>query len=381
MNGTIAARNLAGDRLVVCDVALFYAERSGGIRTYLNEKARHARESGAFEHHLVIPGRRERHTGGRHELRSLQLAASNGYRLPLGTVRETLRAIRPDVVILHDPFWRPLSVTREAHRLGAAVVAVHHASPALHAAGIPGPDALYLPALRRIYQHAYEHVDAVMSTLDPWPDLIPAHAPLFARSIRAGGSKSAGIELRFGLDSAFRPGPTVPGDALLYVGRVSLEKRIVDILDAMALAGWGRPLRIVGDGPAKPLIEARARRLGLGHLIEMRPFVADRRALARLYRQAACVVAPGPHETFGLAVLEAAASGAHVVACSSTPAATLAAPLVHTFTPKDPSDLARAVEHALATPPDPAAAFALAAGLSWERVFEAELRELKRLCR
>ena len=76
-------------------------------------------------------------------------------------------AIRPDVVILHDPFWRPISVTREAHRLGAAVIAVHHASPALHAAGIPGPDALYLPALRRIYQLAYEHVDAVMSTLDP----------------------------------------------------------------------------------------------------------------------------------------------------------------------------------------------------------------------
>jgi alpha-1,6-mannosyltransferase len=378
VNGTIAARSLSRDRLVVCDVALFYAERSGGIRTYLNEKARHARESGAFEHHLVIPGRRERHTSGRHELRSLQLAASNGYRLPLGTVRETLRAIRPDVVIMHDPFWRPLSVTREAHRLGAAVVAVHHASPALHAAGIPGPDALYLPALRRIYQHAYEHVDAVMSTVDPWSDLGPPHPPLFARSVRR---RSVEIELRFGLDSAFRPGPTVPGDALLYVGRVSLEKRIGDILDAMALAGWGRPLRIVGDGPAKPLIEARARRLGLSDLIEMCPFVADRRALARLYRQAACVVAPGPHETFGLAVLEAVASGARVVACSSTPAATLAAPLVHTFTPKHPSDLARAVEHALATPPDPAAAFALAAGLSWERVFEAELRGLKRLCR
>jgi hypothetical protein len=80
-------------------------------------------------------------------------------------------------------------------------------------------------------------------------------------------------------------------------------------------------------------------------------------------------------------VLEAAASGARVVACSSTPAARLAAPLVHTFTPKDPSDLARAVEQALATRPDPAAASALAAGLSWERVFEAELRELRRLCR
>jgi len=367
VNRTAAAPHPAGDRLVICDVALFYAERSGGIRTYLNEKARFAAQTRAFEHHLVVPGQRERHVGGRHELRSLQLAASNGYRLPLGgrPLRETLRAIRPDVVILHDPFWRPLSVTREAHRLGAVVVAVHHASPALNAAGLPGPDALYLPALRRIYQHAYEHVDAVMSTIDPEPDC----------------GRSAAIKLHFGLDPAFRPGPAVHGDELLYVGRVSLEKRIADILDAMALAGWDRPLRIVGDGPARGLVEARARRLGLTHLVELWPFVADRRALARLYREAACVVAPGPHETFGLAVLEAAASGARVVACSSTPATVVAGPLVHTFRPKDPADLARAIGCALATPRDPGTASALGAAMRWERVFEAELRDLERLCR
>ena len=69
VNGRVAARAVAGDLLVVCDVALFYAERSGGIRTYLNEKARFAAETGAFEHHLVVPGKRERHAGGRHELR------------------------------------------------------------------------------------------------------------------------------------------------------------------------------------------------------------------------------------------------------------------------------------------------------------------------
>lgn len=367
MNRTVAAPRTPGGRLVVCDVALFYAERSGGIRTYLNEKTRFAASSGAFEHHLIVPGKHVRHVGGRHELRSLQLAASNGYRLPLGAapLRETLRAIRPDVVILHDPFWRPLSVTREAHRLGATVVAVHHASPALHAAGIPGPDALYLPALRRIYQHAYEHVDAVMSIVDPEPDC----------------GRSAAIKLHFGLDPAFRPGPAVHGEELLYVGRVSLEKRISDILDAMALGGWGRPLRVVGDGPARGLLEARARRLGLGDMVELRPFVADPRQLARLYREAACVVAPGPHETFGLAVLEAAASGARVVACSSTPAATVAGPLVRTFRPKDPNDLAQAIEHALATPRDPAAASALGASMGWERVFEAELQDLTRLCR
>lgn len=364
---TAAASDVAGERFVVCDVALFYAERSGGIRTYLNEKARFAAETAAFEHHLVVPGRFERHSGGRHELSSLQLAASNGYRLPLGAraLKETLRAVRPNVVILHDPFWRPLSVTREARALGAAVVAVHHASPALHAAGIPGPDALYIPALRRVYQHAYEHVDAVMSIVDP----------------RADSGRSAAITLRFGLDPAFRPGPSVPGDHLLYVGRVSLEKRINDILEAMAITGSGRRLWIVGDGPARPLVEARARRLGLAGLVELRPFVSDRRALARLYREAACVVAPGPHETFGLAVLEAAASGARVVACSSTPAATLAGGLVKTFTPKDPADLAGTIERALSAPLNPAAAAELGASMHWDRVFEAELRDLKRLCR
>jgi alpha-1,6-mannosyltransferase len=363
----VVAPEPAGGRLVVCDVALFYAERSGGIRTYLNEKSRFAAGTGAYEHHLIVPGKRERHEGGRHELRSLQLAASNGYRVPLGAraLTETLNAIGPHAVILHDPFWRPLTVTRAAHRLGAAVVAVHHASPALHAAGMPGPDAVYLPTLRRIYQHAYEHVDAVMSTVDPEPD----------------SGRTATLALRFGVHPAFRPCPAARGEHLLYVGRVSLEKRIVDILEAMKITGWGRELHIVGDGPARPLVEARARRLGLTNLVKHKAFVSERRALARLYREAACVVAPGPHETFGLVVLEAAASGARVVACSSTPAAVIAGPMATTFRAKDPLALAQAVERALMRRPDPGSAAALGESMSWNRVLEDELASLKRLCR
>ena len=354
-------------RFVVCDVALFYAERSGGIRTYLDEKARFADASGSFEHHLIVPGRRERHAGGRHELRALQLAASNGYRLPLGSraLRETLREASPDVVVMHDPFWRPLSVTREAHRLGAAVVAAHHASPALNAAGIPGPDSVYLPTLRRIYQHAYEHVDAVMSMVDTERD----------------AGRPASLPLRLGLHPAFRPGPAPVGEHLLYVGRLSLEKRITDLLVALTLPGLERRLRLVGDGPARPAIELTARRLGVWDRIEFHDFVHDREALARLYREAACVVAPGPHETFGLAVLEAAACGTRVVACDCTPAAHRAGALVHTFTPKDPHDLARAVRAALSAPVDVTGARELAESLSWDRVIAAELEDLRSLRR
>jgi hypothetical protein len=53
---------------------------------------------------------------------------------------------------------------------------------------------------------------------------------------------------------------------------------------------------------------------------------------------------------------------------------------VKTFQAKDPTDLARAIGTALSGEPDRAAAAALGASLTWERVFEDELANLKRLC-
>jgi alpha-1,6-mannosyltransferase len=76
--GAVAVVDRAPRRLRVVDVALFYGERSGGIRTYLEAKARFAARTGAFEHHLVVPGRTTSSDGrGRHQQRSLRLAASN----------------------------------------------------------------------------------------------------------------------------------------------------------------------------------------------------------------------------------------------------------------------------------------------------------------
>jgi alpha-1,6-mannosyltransferase len=350
---------------VIADITLFYGERSGGIRTYLHEKASFAAASGAFEHHMIVPGRRERHEGGLHELPSLQLVSSTGYGIPFGAgaLKTTLRALRPDVVVLHDPFWRPSGVTAEAHRLGARVVAAHHASAALNAAGIPGPDGLYLPLLRRIYRHAYEHVDAIMSVVDSTPC----------------SGREATLPLRFGLHPAFRPGPAPVGDHVLYVGRIAWEKGVFDLLEAAGMAPERWSLWMVGDGPALRSVRSRAERLRIAERVVFRPFESSREALARLYRQASCVVQPGPHETFGLVALEAAASGTRVVTCTSTPSATVAGPLAETFEAGDARDLLRAISRARAAKPDLAAATALADRLTWERVFTAELEDLARL--
>jgi alpha-1,6-mannosyltransferase len=352
--------------LRVVDVALWYGERSGGIRTYLDAKVAHARQTGAFEHHVVVPGPRERHRDGRHELPSLRLVAANGYRVPLGAraLGRTLKQLRPDVVLLHDPFWLPLHVTEKAHELGARVVAVHHGSAALDAAGMPGPPRLWEPLFRAWLRHAYAPVDAIASVVDPRPDC----------------GRPASFPLRLGLHGAFRPQPGLRrGDHVLYVGRLGREKGVFRLLEAAAIADDPWPLVFVGSGPAEEALRRRTRSLRLGHRVAFRPYVRDRERLARAYAAARCVVMPGEHETFGLVALEAAACGARVVACETAPSAALLGSLVHTYPAGDAAALARAIAAARGAERDLDAAAALGWRFSWDRLFADELAHLREL--
>jgi len=373
--GAAAARRPAG-RLRIVDVALFYGERSGGIRTYLEAKADYAARTGAFEHHLVVPGRLDdvlappAPTGdsNRHAHRSLRLAASNGYRVPLGNagLNSTLRALRPDVVLLHDPYWTPRLASRTAHELGAVVVAVHHSSAALHAAGLPGPQGVYTKALRRWYRRAYTDVDVLMSVVDTGIDV----------------HRSPTLPLRLGLDPAFAPRPLlVRGDHVLYVGRLSREKGLRELLEAAAASSEPWPLVLLGTGPAGDALAERARSLGLQRRVTFAPYVSDRDQLAEAYGAARTVVLPGAHETFGLAALEAAACGAPVVTASCTPSAQLLGRHVETFAAGDPADLLCAIERARLHPPQPEAAAAIAARNGWEAAIAAELRDIEALVR
>ena len=313
-----------------------------------------------------MPGHAERHEGGRHELPSMRLAATNGYRLPIGAgaLKATLRELRPDVVVLHDPFWRPLRVTETAHELGAKVVAVHHGSIALDAAGLPGPDELWHPMLRSWMHRAYRDADAVMSAVDP----------------RADCGRDATIPLRLGIDPAFVPQLDVRRqDHVLYVGRLGREKGVIELLHAAARSREPWQLKLVGRGPIEQRVRRLAERLGLGERLRMYPFIGERRRLARWYASARVVVMPGAHETFGLVGFEAAAAGASVVTCSTAPSAAHMRGRVRTYEPGDIDGLLAAIEVARTVQPDPAAAFALGRRCSWGAAFAAETVSLERL--
>jgi alpha-1,6-mannosyltransferase len=358
-----ALRLVEPPRLCVADVAMFYGERSGGIRTYLKQKAEYAHRSGAFEHHVIVPGRIERHHEGWHELRAMRVAATNGYRIPfgVGALKSALRSIQPDVVLLHDPFWGRLGVPELARELGAAVVGVHHGSSSLNAAGLPGPQRIYRAGFRVLLRRAYARTDGVMS----------------ADALGRDSHGEAMMPLRFGVDPAFRPRPALPRrEHVLFVGRLGREKGLFELLAATARSTEPWRLHVVGTGPAERLLTARARQLGIAERVLFLPWVRDRARLARLYAEASCVAMPGAYETFGLVCLEAAASGASVVACETAPSARVVGPLAETFPAGDVDGLLAAIKRARRRPPDLHAAAALADAHSWDRAFEAELRDL-----
>jgi glycosyltransferase involved in cell wall biosynthesis len=152
-----------------------------------------------------------------------------------------------------------------------------------------------------------------------WPYFRWFHAPASAvlastPSIRAELRKAGigqtlhwgrGVDLaQFSAEGPAHPAfADLPRPILIHVGRVAVEKNIEAFL---SLDTPGSKV-VVGDGPARAMLEARfpqARFLGL----------LQGETLASAYRGADCLVFPSRTDTFGLVMIEALASGTPVAA-------------------------------------------------------------------
>ncbi|HSE46581.1 MAG TPA: glycosyltransferase, partial [Gemmatimonadales bacterium] len=107
------------------------------------------------------------------------------------------------------------------------------------------------------------------------------------------------------------------GAGLIIVARLTPQKRAHLALDALAEL-WRRdlrlPLTIIGDGPERSALEARARTLGLDasvHFTGMMPPSEVGRRLAQMD----VMLFPARAEGFGLTAVEALSAGVPVVAC------------------------------------------------------------------
>jgi glycosyltransferase involved in cell wall biosynthesis len=104
---------------------------------------------------------------------------------------------------------------------------------------------------------------------------------------------------------------------IAWAGRIAEEKGLDDLLVALVRLGAGgldANLDVLGDGPARPALEARAGELGLDGRVRWHGFVGDRGAYLAALRAADLFVLPSRAEGVPKVVVDAMAAGLPVVA-------------------------------------------------------------------
>jgi L-malate glycosyltransferase len=178
------------------------------------------------------------------------------------------------------------------------------------------------PALRMVTRHAVLASD-VVTTPSAWL----REAAL--RNLELPGGTPIEVVPNFVDLEAFQPGSgrrdleaLFPGErwdgsgrpaVLLHASNFRRLKRVGDAVAALAEVVRSRPavLVLVGDGPERAGVEALAASLGLSRRVA---FLGERPDLGPLFSQADLFLLPSEQESFGLAALEALASGVPVVA-------------------------------------------------------------------
>jgi alpha-1,6-mannosyltransferase len=334
----------------IVQLANFYGPRSGGLRTALH----HLGAGYVARGHsvtLVVPGPRggeQRLATGVHRvtLAAPPLPGTGGYRMvDPWRVRRLLLRLRPDALEVSDRLTlRGLGGWAAQRGVPAVVISHERLDRLLEQFLLPAPAARHCADLANRRMAA--GYDAVVCTTG------------FAAEEfdRIGAENVLRVPLGVDLD-AFSPvhhdaalRGRLAGDAehlLVHCGRLSAEKHVERSVDTLAaLHEAGQPVRLVvaGDGPRRSALQRRARGLPVTFL----GFVASRPAVARLLASSDVSLAPGPHETFGLAALEALASGTPVVVSRSSALVEIIRPGCGAAVPDDPDAFAGAVRGLLA---------------------------------
>ncbi|MFD2418441.1 glycosyltransferase [Amycolatopsis pigmentata] len=353
----------------IVQLANFYGPRSGGLRTALHHLGA-GYVAGGHRVTLVVPGSRYAEellpTGVRRfSLPAPKIPGTGGYRaVDPYRVRTLLRRLEPDRLEVSDRLTlRGMGVWARRHGVPGIVISHERLDRLLRQFLVPEPVARRVAdvANRRMAE-SYDKV--VCTTAFAREEFDRINAPNVQR-VPLGVDLAAFAPAN--RDDGWRRTLSRGADALIvHCGRLSPEKHVersVDTVAELTESGVAARLVIAGDGPRRRALERRARGLPVTFL----GFLADRTEVARLLATADVSLAPGPHETFGLAALEALASGTPVVVSASSALREIVHPGCGMAVPDAPAAFASAVTGLLERPEDfrRAAARARAEQFTW----------------
>ncbi|MCG7581994.1 MULTISPECIES: glycosyltransferase [Mycolicibacterium] len=298
----------------VVQVANFYGPRSGGLRTAVDRLGAEYCASG-HSVFLIVPGRHAewvRLPSGvtRISLPARLIPFTGGYRAVLPRpVTALLEELEPDALEVSDRLTlRSLGPWGRRHGVSTVMIS-HERLDRLVGQILPEPMARAVADVAN--RRTATNYDAVVCTT------------AFAREEfeRIDATNVMTVPLGVDLDqfhprhhSAELRGRWAGPDQVLLVhcGRLSVEKhphRSIDTVATLREAGVDARLVVVGEGPLRARLQRHAGRLPVDFL----GYVGCRDTVAGILASADVALAPGPHETFGLAALEALACGTPAV--------------------------------------------------------------------
>ncbi|MCT7661910.1 glycosyltransferase [Mycobacterium deserti] len=335
----------------VVQIANFYGPRSGGLRTAVDRLGAEYCAHG-HEVFLVVPGRhtewRELTSGVvRISLPATLIPFTGGYRAVLpGPVTALLEQLAPDAIEVSDRLTlRSLGGWGRRHDV-ATVMISHERLDRLLGQILPARAAREIADVAN--RRTADSYDAVVCTT------------AFAREEfdRIHASNVLTVPLGVDLDqfhpsrrsASVRQRWAGPEQTLLvHCGRLSVEKhahRSIDTVASLRDSGVDARLVIVGEGPMR----ARLQRQAAGLPVDFTGYIGCRDTVATILATADVALAPGPHETFGLAALEALACGTPAVVSRTSALAEILTAESGAAADNDPDAIASAVTTIISRP-------------------------------
>jgi alpha-1,6-mannosyltransferase len=308
--------------LGILDISEFFGETTGGVRTYLLQKARYVETRPDLRQVLVVPGARDsihETTGVRcYRLHGPSIPTQKPYRFMLAT-QSTSRIVaheHPDLIEVGSAWCAPWLVHLATRRLDVPAVWFYHSNfPRVIAPWPATTGAFRRTASRFAWSYVRRLSRLVQATLAP-SDFVAGE--LEREGVERVQRVTLGVDLErfhpYRRDHAAdtRQALGLPRAPLaLFVGRIAREKEL-DLL----LASWpeverrtGTRLVLIGDGPSRLRLQQQPG----SHRFFWMPFEGDRERLADVMAAVDLYVAPCSLETFGLSALEALASGTPIL--------------------------------------------------------------------
>ncbi len=299
------------------DITHFYSDKSGGIKTYINNKIDYIKDKD-IEHTVIIPGKKDTliyaNKSKIYQIKSPYMLLWKQYRLLINQqkISSIIEFEKPDIVEVGSLFLLPSFIKKLKDRLGFSTIGFFHSNlekSLSNALKLEKEDNVLSKLTRRYIYRTYSDMDLVIAPSyyikKYLNDLGVYNVEVVYHGINVD------VFEQQNQDEALK-NKLKDKIVLIYVGRFSKDKNFLELLEIFkTVKDIDRRfhLLLVGDGPDKKHIDKI-----LDSDFTVLSYVKDKKTLASIYKSSHIFITASRSDTFGYAVIEAQACGLPVIA-------------------------------------------------------------------